>query len=380
MNKFVKFQILCLFFIGLIPLMAYAQSPSNNQKNKAVIPIPVVVQVVTEEPLVDRVEAIGTLRANETIILASTVTETVTALNFEDGQRVKKGDILVEMARGEEKARIDEQRALVREAQQQLDRARELARTGAVSRTILDQRQREYTAAVSGMAALQARLDDYLVTAPFDGVVGMRNISVGALLQPGTQITTLDDDTTMKLDFSVPSVFLPSLKPGLTIIARASGFPQSFNGTITAIGSQINPDTRAVSVRAILPNPDGMLKPGLLMTIELLKNPRDAVVIDENAIIPEGRKAYVLVVNPTANPLVPEKREVTLGTRRPGNVEITEHLRVGEQVIVKGTMVATPGKPVIITQILKHNLTSEPVIPEPSAGEPVIPAIPIQGQ
>lgn len=335
--------------------MAVAQSLPIGGKGKAALGTPVVVQTVETQHLVDHLEAIGTLRANETITVAATVTETVTALNFDDGQRVKKGDILVEMARGEEKARIDQQKALVREAQQQLERARELVRTGATSRTILDQRQREYTAAVSGMAALQARLDDYLITAPFDGVVGMRNISVGALLQPGTQITTLDDDTTMKLDFSVPSVFLPSLRPGLEIVARASGFPQSFNGTITAIDSQINPDTRAVLVRATLPNPDGMLKPGLLMTIELLKNPREAIVIDENAIIPEGKKAFVFVVDQTANPPVAEKREVTLGTRRPGDVEVTDHLSVGEQVVVKGTMVAAPGKPLIVTFAPKKN-------------------------
>lgn len=312
-------------------------------------PTPVIVASAYTDRFVDKVEAIGTLRANETITLASTVTETVTAVNFTDGQRVQKGDVLVEMTDGEEKALLDQQRALVNEAQKQLTRAKELAKTGAISKEILEQRQREATSTRAGLDALASRLADYVIVAPFDGVVGLRNISVGALLQPATKITTLDDDSVMKLDFSVPSVYLPTLKPGVEIVAKATGFNEEFKGEISAIDSQIDEATRSVIVRAIIPNPEAKLKPGLLMTVELMKNPRDSVGIPENAIVPEGRKHFVFVVDDTKTPLSVEKREIVVGTRRPGDVEVVQGLTQGDKVVVQGTMMVNNGSAVSIT-------------------------------
>lgn len=325
-------------------------------------PVPVIVSTAYTDQFVDRVEAIGTLRANETITLASTVTETVTAVNFTDGQRVKKGDILVEMTSAEEKALLDQQRALVNEASKQLERTKELAANGAAPKSVLDERQREFTSARAGLAALQSRLEDHIILAPFDGVVGLRNISVGALLQPATTITTLDDDSVMKLDFPVPSVFLQTLKPGVAIVARATGFDEEFRGEVSAIDSQIDEATRSVVVRAIIPNPDGKLKPGLLMTVELLKNPREAVAVPENAIVPEGRKHFVLVVDESKTPPVAEKREIVIGARREGDVEVTDKLKAGEKVIVQGTMTARPGGPLKITAEQARGETLETVL------------------
>jgi len=337
----------------LLPLFLMYISPASAQGGlgggQAGQATPVIVSSAYTDDFVDRVEAIGTLRANETITLASTVTDTVTAVNFTDGQRVKKGDILVEMTSGEEKALLDQQRALVNEASKQLERTRDLIKSGAASASVLDERQREFRAAKAGMDALQSRLENYIIVAPFDGVVGLRNISVGALLQPATTITTLDDDTVMKLDFAVPSVYLPTLKPGVAIVARATGFKEEFKGEVTAIDSQINEITRSVTVRAIIPNPDGKLKPGLLMAVELLKNPRKAVGIPENAIVPEGRKHFVFVIDETQNPPVTEKREITIGARRPGDLEVVENLKHGEKVVVQGTMSVRDGGPVKIT-------------------------------
>lgn len=325
-------------------------------------PTKVIISKAYNKEFVDRVEAIGTLRANETITLAATVTDTVTDINFTDGQQVAKGDILVEMTSGEEAALIDQQRALVNEASKQLQRTRDLAKNGAASTSVLDQRQREFAAAKAGMAALQSRLEDRIITAPFDGVVGLRNISVGALLQPGTQITTLDDISTMKLDFSVPSIYLPTLSTGLKITAKADGYNETFEGEVTAINSQIDPITRAITVRAVLPNPDGTLKPGLLMTVELVKSPRDAVTIPETAIIPEGRNHFVLVVDGAQTPPVAEKRKITIGTRVPGEVEVVQGLKQGESVITQGTMTARPGQPVSVTTEQKPGESLEVVL------------------
>lgn len=323
------------------PAMAQDKKPGSGGQG----PTPVIVASAYTDNFVDRVEAIGTLRANETITVASTVTETVTAINFADGQRVMKGDVLVEMTDGEEKALLDQQRALVNEAAKQLERAKGLAATGAVSKEILEQRQREASSTRAGLAALASRLDDHIITAPFDGVVGLRNVSVGALLQPATKITTLDDDSVMKLDFSVPSVFLPTLKPGVKIVAKAPGFAESFEGEVSAIDSQVDEATRSIVVRAMIPNPDAKLKPGLLMTVELLKSPREAIGIPETAIVPEGRKQFVFVVQDAKV----EKREIVIGARRPGDVEVTEGLKKDEKVVVQGTMMVRDGGAVSIT-------------------------------
>lgn len=361
----MKSHIISLFLFLCLTSPTHAQqSPTRNAP-------PVVIQQVALEEFVDRIESIGTLRANETTTLASTVTETVTAVNFTDGQRVKKGDVLIEMTSAEEKALIEQQKSLVQEAWKQLERVKSLSREGAASAALLDQRQREYTSAVTGMLALQSRLNDHIIVAPFDGVLGLRNISVGALLQPGTKITTLDDDSVMKLDFSVPSIFLPSLKPGLEIVAKAAGYKEEFKGIVTAIDSQINEDTRAITVRSLIQNPGQNLKPGLLMTVTLLKDPRQSIAIPEDAIIPEGRKAFVLVVSPKDNPPIAEKREIITGLRRPGKIEVTTNLSAGEHVIVQGTMVARPGQPVTIQAVRKDGETVHEVLSKTTGAAPL---------
>lgn len=357
---FVSLMVFCgIAALADVPPSFAPAAQAQEKRTAGPRATPVVIASSYKDGFVDKVEAIGTLRANESITLTSTVTETVTAVNFTDGQRVRKGDILVEMTSGEEKALLDQQKALTNEASKQLERARGLAKSGAVSNAVLDERQREFASARAGLAALQSRLEDYIIVAPFDGVVGLRNLSVGALLQPSSVITTLDDDTVMKLDFSVPSIFLPTLQTGTAIKASAAGFSEEFNGEVTAINSQVDDVTRSVAVRAVIPNPDAKLKPGLLMTVELARNPRQAVAIPETAIIPEGRKHFVLVVDETASPPTVEKREITIGTRRQGDVEVLKNIKEGEKVVVQGTMMAKPGVPVTITAEQKRGETPE---------------------
>ena len=191
-----------------------------------------------------------------------------------------------------------------------------------------------------------------MITAPFDGVVGLRNVSVGALLQPGTRIATLDDDSVMKMDFSIPELFAPTVHPGLKINARSRAFgDRLFSGEIASIDSQIDPVTRSVVVRAMIPNDDLVLKPGLLMNVVLEKNPRDAVVIPEAAIIPEGRNNYVLRLDRSAEPSVVRRVAVVTGGRGPGSVEIVDGLAAGDLVVTHGTMTVRPNQPVRVLAV-----------------------------
>ncbi|MBA3563399.1 MAG: efflux RND transporter periplasmic adaptor subunit [Gammaproteobacteria bacterium] len=314
-------------------------------------PPSVIVAEAERKQVVDRIEALGTLRANESVTLTANVTEAVTAIHFDDGDRVAKGDVLVEMTSAEEHALLAEAQATVEEAKSQFDRNVKLSQQDSVSESVLDTARREWETAKARLVAIQSQLDDRLINAPFSGLVGLRDISPGALVQPGDVITTLDDDSVMKLDFSVPATFLSALRAGVEIVATSDAFgDEEFKGEVSAIDSRIDPITRTVQVRAMVPNPDGLLRPGLLMQVDLLNNPRQAVVIPEEALVPLGEQQFVLVVDRADGNLV-ERREVRIGRRMPGEVEIIAGLEAGEAIITHGTAKARAGQTVQIQAV-----------------------------
>lgn len=336
----------------LILLLVSPTVTTLSQQNAHNEPASVIVEQAHMDNFHDSIEALGTLRANETVEITADVTETVASINFDDGQRIKQGDVLVEMNSDEEKALLRETRAEVEEAEKQLERVRMLSEQGAASESLLDEWQRSYDTAVARVAVIKSRIDDRIIRAPFDGVVGLRDISIGALVEPGTLITTLNDDSRMKLDFTVPSVYLPMLKKGLPVTARSKALGKSeFRGEIYSIDNKVDPVTRSVTVRALLPNDDGVLKQGLLMSVELYQNPRETVVISEEALIPEGETNFVLVVKEEKNGPVVEKREVEIGSRRVGEVEVISGLSPGEKVVTHGTMKVRDGQRVKITAL-----------------------------
>ncbi len=315
-------------------------------------PVPVFLTQAKKSELVDRVEALGTLRANEQVTVTAQVTETITEIRFEDGQDVKKGDTLALMTSGEEAANLKEAEATVREARLQLERAQPLAKRGVSSEATLSERRRDFETAEARLEAVKSRIADRRIEAPFSGVVGLRRISVGALVEPGTVITTIDDDSVMKLDFTVPATYLSTLRVGLEIEATAEAFPgQKFNGKVTGIDSRIDPVTRSITVRAVIPNETRTLKAGLLMTVEVLKNKRLAVVVPEQAVVRRGREARVLVVDPKAEKPVAKAQVVELGWRGNGMVEVISGLQDGEFVIVDGILRVKPGQAVSISAV-----------------------------
>lgn len=312
-------------------------------------PASVVVSVAAKQPLADAVEALGTLRANESVTLMAAVTEMVTAVNFTDGQRVEAGTVLAEMTSAQEKAQLAQERAIVAEARRQLERIEPLVRQGASSQSVLDVRRREYETARARLLAVESQLQDHLVVAPFSGVLGLRNISVGALVRPGDPVATLDDDSVMKLDFNIPSLFLNALEPDMPVEARAREFGERvFKGTISSIDSRIDPVTRAIAVRALIPNEDRALRPGLLMSVRLQSHSREAIVLPEKSLIPEGRDSYVLVVDETQDPPVVKKTKIEVGARFPGSVEVTGGVDEGDLIVTHGAMLVRDGQPVSV--------------------------------
>ncbi len=312
-------------------------------------PTPVIGAEAALKQIYDRVEVLGTLRANETVEITASVTDTITIIHFSDGQRVAAGDILAEMTSREEHALLEEETSRRDEALKKYERVASLLARGAVSQAQLDEQEREVQTARARLRAIESRLEDRLIVAPFGGVVGLRNISSGALVEPGDIITTLDDISVMKLDLNVPSIYLAGLETGTPVEALSPAFPdRRFSGSISSIDSRVDPVTRSILVRALIDNPDGLLKPGLLMTVELLKNQRQTVMIPEQALIPSGETNQVLVVDDSSSPAVARQQNVVIGSRRVGEVEIIEGLQPGDKVITHGTFKVRPGQEILV--------------------------------
>lgn len=294
------------------------------------------VQVVAAklETIHDEIEALGTAYANEAVNITSTDTDKIVEIRFEDGQAVKKGDVIVVLEQEEELAQKKAEEAQVAEHERELKRLDDLLKRNATAKNEYDGRKTLLSISKHRISEIQARIDDKTIRAPFDGVLGLRKISVGSLVAPGDVITTLDDISKIKLDFSIPSVYLDVVKENLAIQAKSDAYSgKAFAGKVTKISPRIDPITRTVEVRALLPNPDLTIKPGMLLRVHLLRNEREAIMIPEEAIIQLQRLHYVMVV--TEDNIV-ERKQVDIGKRQPGLVEIIAGLQVGEQVIIRG--------------------------------------------
>lgn len=298
---------------------------------------PVAVHEVTLTEFVDTVEALGTARANESVTITAKVSDVIARLEFESGDRVEAGDILVELADAEEAAGLVEARATARETRRDVDRIRDLTERGVAPRSRLDEAIAANERARARVDAIEARVADRIIRAPFSGVVGLRDVSVGELVRPGDAIVRLDDSSVIKLDFTVPERFLAVLQTGMVVSARSSAFPETqFEGTVAQIDSRVDPLTRAVTVRALLDNSDGRLRPGMLMMVELRREPRMRPAVPGGALVRLDQEAYVFVIADGERGLVAERRIVELGRRTSGLIEVTAGLDVGERVAAEG--------------------------------------------
>lgn len=334
----------CALMIWAVPGRVRAQPPGGGSGR--VLPV-VVSPVVLESNFGDRVEALGTTRANESVAIAASVSDFVTVLHFEDGDEVTKGDLLVELNREEKEADLVSARALRDERKSAFTRAEELVKQDALSTATLQEREALLRQTEGQIQGLEAQLRDRMIRAPFSGVLGFRRVSPGALIAPGEEITTLDDLSRVKVDFDAPSLFLASLRPGLKIEGRTDAYPDKvFTGEISTLSSRVDPVTRTVSVRAVLPNENQLLRAGLLMSINLTKNPRESLLIPEGAVVQRGEKSFVFVVEEGKEVSVARQQEVKLGSRIPGRVEVTEGLEEGMLLVVHGLMQVRPGQAV----------------------------------
>lgn len=288
------------------------------------------------------VQALGTARANESVEIRPRISQIITAIRFEEGMEAAAGEVLVELENAEALADVAEARARLLDSQSKHQRGQELFKLELTSAAELEQLEARRDADKAALAAAEARLAETVVTAPFAGRVGLRRVSLGALVGPTTVITTLDDTDPVKLDFDVPETALARVEAGLSVSARSAAWPDSvFRGLVSSVDTRVDRVSRTITVRALVPNPRGLLRPGMFLTVDLLKDDVNAIMIPEQAVVPEQSRQFVLVVGDDG---LVSRREVELGRRRPGQVEVLRGLAEGELVVAEGTQKAQPGK------------------------------------
>jgi membrane fusion protein (multidrug efflux system) len=315
--------------VSLLVACSPADAPAAGGR-----PAPEVkVSTLATEVVQNRVQALGTLLAQESIDISSNVTEKITALHFDDGDNVTKQQLLVTLQQDEEAAQLSSARADLAEQERELARLEGLLASQSAAQTEYDQRQTAKLRAQSKIAEIQALLAERTIRAPFSGIIGLRQLSLGALVSPGISITTLDDMSVMRLDFQLPSLSINAISRGQTIVAHSEALNERFDATISAIASRVNPIDRSITARALIKNPQHRLKPGMLMQVSIATNKYDAIMAPESALQSIQLQHYLWIMNAGQKA---ERREVELGIRKPGFVEIRSGVSVGEQLIYEG--------------------------------------------
>lgn len=304
-------------------------------------PVPVAVETVREQEWVDGLRALGTVQAREAVTVTAKVSETVQQVHFDSGQEVKRGAPLVTLSGQQQQASLASADATLKEAEQLYQRQQQLAAQQLIARASLDTQRATRDAARAQVAQIRANLSDRVIRAPFSGVLGIRQVSPGALVTPGTVIATLDDISRVYVDFPVPETELAGVGPGQALAGRAGTYGgREFDGTVSAVSARLDASSRAATVRGDFPNPDRMLKPGMLVEISLSRGSKPALVVPELAVQQIGSETFVWRVK--ADGTV-EKADVVVGGRIPGKVMLKDGIRAGERIVVEGTGKLQPG-------------------------------------
>jgi len=331
MGKWFLFAIACLGLGGI----AYYFTQPQPTVERGFAPRSKLVEtgLVRGITVQDEIEALGTLRANEEVTIVAESQGVITGINFDEGGQVEAGQKLVQLDDQEERALLASARAIAREAQRQFERLSELRQRNTVSQSSVDEQRAAVSTAQANVRVAEVRLAKRAVTAPFAGRIGLREVSPGDLLQVGSAVATLDDVSVLKIIFDVPEKYLSSLRVGLEVAGTSAAYPNEiFKGTIDRIDTRIDEITRTVDVRAIIPNDENKLKPGLSMTVKLLGEERPGVIVDDTAIVSFEDRQYVYVID---GDTVKQTR-VEIGTRYDGYVEILSGVRPGQEVVAKG--------------------------------------------
>lgn len=335
--------ILVAILVSLIIYLQWPEAKQEKSKFKRVVAVKMVPVVLAE--FIESVEAVGTARANEQVIITSKYSDLVDEIYFDDGQKVKKGALLVKLNNQEELAKVNELTANLSESKAHLKRLTELLSSRATSKSLVEQQQAKTKAIEAQLVSANAKLNDLTLRAPFSGVLGFREVSKGAYIDAGNVITSLDDLSSMKVDFYLPERLLTYIHVGQQVTAFNSAYQdKEFIGKITALDSRIDSSTRSIKVRATINNKALKLRPGMLLNINVLLQVENILQLPESSIIPIESSHYVFVVKEEKA----VRKAIKIGRRHPGVVEVISGLLEGEQVVVEGALKLRDGSVVSI--------------------------------
>lgn len=320
------------------------QPPAEAPPQEGGFAMPVAGQEVKVDTVLRTVEAVGTLSAHEAITVRPEIDGLVTAIEFDEGQRVLVGKVLVKLDDTILQAELVQAKASLALSERNYQRAAALAGQGSGTQRARDEALAALQYDQAAVQLVEAKIKKTVIVAPFDGFVGLRSVSLGDYVSPGQDLVNLSDITPIKVDFRVPELYLPSIQLGQELQVRVDAFPDtSFAGTVVAIDPQVDVNGRALVIRAEIPNGSLLLRPGLFARVDVVLERHDnAVLVPEAAIVPTKQGASVFkVVDGFA-----KQTPVVLGLRRPGEVEILEGLAAGDVVVTEGQIKLQDGMPV----------------------------------
>jgi len=310
-------------------------------------PTQVTAAVVQPRMFTDAIEVLGVAKGRQSVTLTAATTQLVDKVRFTDGQSVRKGAVLIELKNTEQDAGLAQAEAQASAAEHIYRRYETLTQEGWASKSQLEQYEGAYKAAVASVNAAKARQADREIRAPFGGVVGLSDVAPGALVNPGSPIVTLDDLSTIRVDFQVPEQYLSQIAQGQAIEGAVDAYPgQRIRGRIAKLDTRVDERTRAITARAEFPNPGAKLKPGMLIRVSISRGQRQALSVPESAVSVQGDSAFVYAIKASGPRTVAEQRPIVTGLRQDNAVEILEGVSAGDRVVADGLNKVQPGQPV----------------------------------
>jgi membrane fusion protein (multidrug efflux system) len=325
--------------------LTLACSAAEGQDNKGGA-VAVEAAKVVAAPLSEQVTAIGTLLSNEAVTVSSEIPGRLKEIHFQEGQPVEKGAPLFTLDDSVYRAQLADAEAKLTLAEQTHKRTTQLFSNKYATAQSADEANSNLAVNTASVELARVQLEKAHMAAPFSGIVGLRHVSVGEYITAGQALVNLESIDPVKADFRVPEKFLPAIKVGQTIRVKVDAFPDdSFEGKVYAIDPRLDVAGRSLLVRAIVPNQDQRLRPGLFARVTvLLQLKEDALSVPEQAIVPQGDSQFVFKIVDGEAKLT----KVVTGTRREGRVEIVEGLEAGDQVVTAGQLKIRDGSAVSV--------------------------------
>jgi membrane fusion protein (multidrug efflux system) len=304
--------------------------------------IPVVAAEAKLMPVSESLSLVGTILANEYVEIKSETEGVIEKINFEEGQRVNRGDLLIQLDESKFTTALAEAEAAFKLSEATFERAKQLNKDKLISSQEYDQAAAMYNANQATVDRRKRDLKDTRIYASFSGYVGARSVSPGQVIARNTSLTVLVDLDTVKVEVSVPERFLGQLRTGQDLELSVAAFPgRKFRGRVYFVAPAVDPLLRTALVKAQIANAERELKPGMFANLDLTLQVREkAVVIPEGALVFDQQKTTVWVIGPDQDV---QPRPVKLGIRMPGSVEIVQGLEAGENVVVEGIQKIMPG-------------------------------------